>query len=268
MTAKPRTSDANSKLWGARARDWADIQEGQVAPVYEVIVERFVSPGSQYLDAGCGSGIAAQRAFQKGARVSGIDAAENMIAIARERVPDGDFHVGDLEALPFADEAFDLVTGFNSFQYAGNPVIALREAARVTKRGGHVVIMTWGPPEKMPAASLVTALRPLLPPPPPGAAGPFALSEEAALRALATEAGLIAGEIVDVPAPFRYPDIATGMRGLGSSGVATRAAENSGAAAVDAAHEQALAPFRQADGSYVAGALFRCLIATPGQRQQ
>jgi SAM-dependent methyltransferase len=263
MTAKPRTSELNSKLWGARARDWADIQEGQVSRVYEAIMHRFVKPGVRYLDAGCGAGMAAQLAAEHGAQVSGIDATENLIAIARERLPQGDFRIGDLESLPFADNAFDLVTGFNSFQYAGNPAIALGEAARVTKPGGHVVVTTWGPPEKMPAASLVTSLRSLLPPPPPGAPGPFALSEESALRQLASDAGLVAMEIVDVPSPFRYRDLATALRGLGSSGVATRAVENSSASAVDAAHEQALAPFRQADGSYYADALFRCLIATP-----
>lgn len=264
MNAKPRTSDVNSKLWGARARDWADIQEGMVAPVFEAIIGRFVSSGTRYLDAGCGAGMAAQMAAKKGAKVSGIDASDQMVAIARQRVPNGDFHVGDLESLPFKDASFDLVTGFNAFQYAGNPVVALREAARVTRPGGHVVISTWGPPEKMPAASLVTSLRPLLPPPPPGAPGPFALSEEAALRALATEAGLKPGEIVDIHGPFHYPDLATALRGLGSSGVATRAEENSSRAAVDAAHEQALTPFRKPDGSYFADALFRCLIATPG----
>ena len=57
-----------------------------------------------------------------------------MLTIARSRVPAGDFRRGDLEALPFADESFDLVTGFNSLQYAANPVAALRDVGRVTKR--------------------------------------------------------------------------------------------------------------------------------------
>lgn len=44
--------------------------------------------------------------------------------------------------MPFPDHAFDLVTGFNSFQFAGNPAIALAEARRVAKPGAHVAIMT------------------------------------------------------------------------------------------------------------------------------
>lgn len=269
MNGKPKTFESNGRLWGSRARDWADIQEAQHRPAYDAIISRFVKKGTNYLDAGCGSGMAASIAAKRGAKVSGIDAAENLLAIARERTPSGDFRLGDLETLPFADRSFDLVTGFNSFQYAGNPAAALAEAKRVTKRrglfsrAGHVVVMTWGPPEKMPAASLVKALGPLLPPPPPGAPGPFALSDEKALRALAKQAGLKPGKIVDVDSPFRYADLETGLRALGSSGVAARAMAHSGEDAVNKAHADALAPFRKPDGSYVIGAVFRCLICTP-----
>jgi SAM-dependent methyltransferase len=259
---KPRTAEINARLWGARATDWAEIQEPMCRPVYVAVFERVgLQPGTAYLDAGCGAGMAAQIAAGRGAQVSGLDAAPDLLAIARRRVPSGDFHVGDLESLPFADEKFDLVTGFNSFQYAGNPGIALAEARRVTKSGAHVVIMTWGRPEGMEAASLVAALQPLMPAPPPGAPGPFALSDEAALRAFATGAGLEPVEVFDVDSPWRYPDLSTALRGLNSSGVAVRALENSSEDAVNEAHSKALAPFRQSDGSYKIGANFRCLLA-------
>src|SRR5207302_7913330 len=111
---------------------------------------------------GCGAGMAAQLASALGAEVVGIDASETLLAIARERTPRGDFRIGDLEALPFADRHFGVVTGFNSFQFAGNPGVALAEARRVTKPDGRVVVATWGGPDGMPAASVVTALRPLL----------------------------------------------------------------------------------------------------------
>ena len=62
-------------------------------------------------------------------------------------------------------------------------------------------------------------------------------------------------------APWSYPDLATAQRGLGSSGVAAKAAETSGQDALDAAHAEALAPFRQPDGSYRIGATFRVLMA-------
>ena len=259
---KPRTAGINGRLWGARAREWADIQEGQCRPVYEAVFGRTsVTAGSIYLDVGCGAGMAAQIAAQRGARVSGLDAAENLLAIAHARVPAGNFRVGDLEDLPFPDDAFDVVTGFNSFQYAGNPGVALAQAKRVTKPGGSVVVMTWGKPEGMEAASLVAVLRPLLPPPPAGAPGPFALSDEKALRAFAAGAGLEPVEVFDIDSPWCYPDLSTGVRGLNSAGIAVRTMEHSGEEAVAKAHAEALAPFRQAEGSYRIGATFRCLLA-------
>jgi SAM-dependent methyltransferase len=261
---KPRTADLNGRLWGARASDWAEIQEGTARPVYEAVLERTgVTSGTRYLDVGCGAGLAAQLAAARGAQVSGIDAAKALLEIASQRTPGGDFRQGDLEALPYDDHSFDVVTGFNSFQYAGNPAVALSEARRVTRPGGTVVVMTWGNPDGMEAASLVAALRPLMPPPPPGAPGPFALSDEAALRRFAAEADLEPVEVFDVESPFVYADEATAVRGLNSAGVAVRAMESSSEQAVTAAHATAIAPFRQPDGSYRIQATFRCLLARP-----
>jgi SAM-dependent methyltransferase len=262
LAPKPKTALSNGRLWGARARDWAEVQEGQFRAGYEAVFSGLgMSPEAAYCDVGCGSGMAAGIAAALGARVSGLDAAASLLQIARERVPQGDFRLGEMEELPFPDRSFDLVTGFNAFQYAANPALALAEARRVTKVGGKVAVMTWGTPEGMEAASLVAALKPLLPPPPPGAPGPFALSEESALRGFATESGLRAGQVVDVSCAWSYPDLATALRGLGSSGVAMRARENSSDEAVDEAHRSALAPFRQTDGSYRIAAGFRWLIA-------
>jgi SAM-dependent methyltransferase len=252
----------NGQLWGASARDWADIQEGQVRAAYEAVLAHCgVGSGHDYLDAGCGAGMAAHLAAARGARVAGFDAAEALLAIARERVPDGDFRVADLEQVPFADDVFDVVTGFNAFQFAGNPARALAEARRVARPGGRVVVLTWGSPEGMEAASIIAALRPLLPPPPTGAPGPFALSDEDRLRAFVTDAGLTPEEVIDVDCPWNYPDEATALRGFGSSGVAARAKDHAGAEAVDAAHRVALAPFRQPDGSIRLGATFRFVVA-------
>ncbi|MFZ0957178.1 MAG: class I SAM-dependent methyltransferase [Candidatus Sulfotelmatobacter sp.] len=261
MEQKRTTSAVNGRFWGSAAADWAAVQEQTCGPVYVETFDRLkLKVGINYLDLGCGAGLAAQFAAERGARVSGLDAAENLLAIARDRVPDGDFHLGELESLPFPDSSFDLVTGFNAFQYAASPVAALAEAKRVAKRGSHVVVMTWGKPEGMAAASLVAALRPLLPPPPPGAPGPFALSDETALRTFASAAALEPLEVFDVDSPWQYADLPTALRGLRSSGVAARAIENSSAEAVDEAHTRSLTPFRRPDGSYKIGATFRCLV--------
>jgi SAM-dependent methyltransferase len=255
------TSQANGI---ERAHDWATIQEPTCRRVYVAVLAKLnVGPGMQYLDAGCGAGMAAGVALQLGAKVSGMDASEALLTIARQRVPSADLRQGELEQLPFTDGTFDVVTGFNSFQYAARPVAALKEAGRVAKPKATIVIMTWGEPAGMPAAQLVEALKPLLPPAPPNAPGPFALSSETALKAFASEAGLKPLEVLDVDCPWEYPDLATALRGLDSSGVAAKARAHSGEAAVNQAHEQTLSNFRLADGSYKVGASFRCLFTTP-----
>jgi len=261
---KPRTAASNGRLWGLRARDWAQVQEAQFLAAYETVFARLnVSAGMRYCDVGCGSGMAALIASRLGADVSGLDAAEKLLDIARDRVPAGDFRLGEMEQLPFADGEFDVVTGFNSFQYAADPVAALAQARRITKPEGRVVVMTWGSPERMEAASLVAALKPLLPPAPAGAPGPFALSDDDALSAFAQSAGLKALEVKEVACHWNYPDLETALRGLGASGVAIRAIEHSGEAAVDQAHRAALAPFRGTDGAYRIGASFKWMIASP-----
>jgi ubiquinone/menaquinone biosynthesis C-methylase UbiE len=65
-----------------------------------------------------------------------------------------------METLPHADGTFDIVTGFNAFQYAARPVNALREARRVSKPGGHIVIAVWGLPEQCEAAGHLKAWAP------------------------------------------------------------------------------------------------------------
>jgi len=257
-----RTAETHGRLWGARAREWAELLEAHFLPVYEAVFDRAgLAPGMHYLDVGCGAGLGALRAAHRGARVSGIDAAADMLVIARARVPEGDFHLGDLEELPFPDRAFDLVTGFNAFQFAGNPEIALAEARRVAKPSANVVIVTWVKPEDTEAALLVVALKPMRPQVPRGAPGPFALSDKASLRALAERAGLTPLEGFEIDAPWTFPDLAAALRGLASAGGAVKAAELVGSAAVDRAHAEAIAPFRSSDGSYRVNARFRCLFA-------
>ena len=259
---KPQTAEVHGALWGAQARDWAEIQEVQNRPAFVTAFDRMgLQPGATYLDVGCGSGLAVQIAAARGVTVAGLDASPNLIAIARERTPTGAFHIGDLESLPFEDCTFDRITGFNAFQFAGNPGIALREARRVAKLGGLVLIMTPGNPAERQVAVLLTALQPLLPPPPPGAPGPFALSDETALRAFAAGAGLAPDELFDVGCHWTYPSLSVAQRGLRSSGLAARAVANAGEDAVYAAQERALQPFRQADGSYAVPVTYRCLLA-------
>jgi SAM-dependent methyltransferase len=249
-------------LWGARARDWADFQEGTVLSLYEAVLERAaLRKGTRLFDAGCGAGMFCLLAAARGAEVKGLDAAAALLDIARGRLPNAEFRLGDLEQLPYVDESFDVVTGFNSFQYAADPIVALQEVRRVAKRGAAVFIATWARPQDCEAAAYLAALASLAPPPPPGTPGPFALSEPGALERLAREGGLTARESAEVDCIWRYPDLDTALRGLLSAGPAVRAIRHSGVSRVRAAAAAAISPFRTVRGGYQLENRFRYLVA-------
>jgi len=249
-------------LWGRRAANWADVQERQSHALFTAILDRLaLGQGQLVLDVGCGAGGFCALVTARGLRAAGFDAADALVAIARARVPNVDFHTGDMESLPHPNDTFDAVTGVNAFQYAAEPAHALAEARRVAKPGAPVVIATWGRADRCEAAGYLAALGSLLPPPPPGAPGPFALSDPAALRALAARAGLRPEDAVDVPVVWQYADLPTALRGLLSAGPAARAIDIAGETAVRDAVTCALAPFRTSNGGYCLENEFTFLVA-------
>jgi SAM-dependent methyltransferase len=258
------TAQVQGELWGARPREWSELQEGACRPLYEAAFDAArLGDGTDYLDVGCGAGLACQVARQRGAKVSGLDAAAPLLAIARSRCPEADLRAGEMEELPFADRSFDVITGFNSFQYAADPVHALAEARRVAQPEGRVVVAVWGAPEKCELAHYLVALGRLMPPAPPGAPGPFALSAAGALEALVERAGLQPAGSGTAPVVMRFEGDDAALRGLLASGPATRAIRHSSEAAACRAVAGAISPYRQGDGSYVMRNEFKFLVSRP-----
>jgi SAM-dependent methyltransferase len=233
-------------------------------PFYEAVLEAAgVGPGTRLLDVGCGGGFALLLAARRGAAVSGLDATPALLDIAAERVPSAVLTAGDLEdELPFGADAFDVVTAFNAVQYAGDPVAALRGMARVTRPGGLIAVVVWGPPAQCESGVMFRELGPLLPPAPPDAPGAVAWSEDGQLEELAAAAGLLPVTVADVPNPLIYPDLATAVRTQLSSGPARAAITHSGLPAVRGALTRAFAGSRKPDGSYRQDNLFRYLVAS------
>src|SRR5687768_14192139 len=114
-TAPTGSSERWGPLWGARPADWA-LSEDQQVPTYQEALRRVgLAPGDQVLDVGCGVGAFLRLVAERGGRPFGLDASQALLELARQRVPEADLRVGDMEALPYADDTFDLVAGFNSF---------------------------------------------------------------------------------------------------------------------------------------------------------
>jgi SAM-dependent methyltransferase len=256
------SSEVQGKLWGAAAQDWIENEKFCV-PLYEAVFDAVsLARGTRLLDMGCGAGLGLQMAAGRGATVTGIDASEGLLGIARRRLPGVDLRQGDIEELPYADGAFDLVTSFNAVQFAADPVAALAEAKRVAVPGAPVAIVTWGELERCDIRWILGALSSLLPPPPPGAEGPFALSAPGRLEALAEKAGLTPGRSADVAAPFTFANLDEALRIQLSAGPLQRAIEVAGRGAVSRVVAEAFGQARQPDGSYRLENEFRYLLTS------
>jgi len=256
------SSTVQGELWGGAARDWAEFQEPQHLPVWKVMPDSAkVGQGTRFFDAGCGGGGASILAAQRGAQVSGLDASEALIAIARERVPQGDFRVGDLEALPYGEKAFDAIVASLSVQYAADPIVALRELKRVCDPSGYFFISTWDEPEHCEERPFQSC-RDMLPSPPAGG-GPFALSAAGVLENLIEQAGwnITASTVVDCP--FEYPDLETHWRAQKSAGSLQSALRVVDEERLRAAVEQAVEPYRTRLGGVHLTNRFRYVTATP-----
>jgi hypothetical protein len=133
--------------------------------------------------------------------------------------------------------------------------------SHVTKPGGLISVVVWGPPAQCESGVLFTELGPLLPPAPPDAPDAIAWSEGGQLEQLAATAGLTPLAVKDVPNPLIYPDLATAVRTQLSSGPARAAIQHSGLPAVRGALTRAFAGSRKPDGSYRQENVFRYLVA-------
>lgn len=200
---QPSPATIQGELWSRRARDWAELQEPQHRPKYEDGIRRTgVGEGRSVLDLGCGAGVFCRLAADAGASVTGIDAAPGLLEIARERVPEGQFDVGDIQMLPYEDRSFDIVTAFNSLQFVPDPLRALTEVRRVTKPAANIYILVWGREEHTELVAVMKALHPLVPPRPPGGPGPFALSPPGVLEDFVRRGGFEATETGYLQLPY------------------------------------------------------------------
>ncbi|MER7814274.1 methyltransferase domain-containing protein, partial [Streptomyces sp. NPDC096153] len=95
----PRTSSALPADAGRRARDWAEIQERMLVPLYEAVYAHLeVGAGTRVLGLGCGTGLALLRAKARGASVTGVDTDPARMELARERLAPAPEHAGSGDA--------------------------------------------------------------------------------------------------------------------------------------------------------------------------
>ncbi len=196
------SATVQGQLWSTNAGQWAERQEHTVVPMYRGALDDLGDvSGLKLCDAGCGSGLFLKLAAERGATVSGLDAAPGQLEVARERAPGADLRVGDIEAIPFGDRTFDIVTAFNAVQYADDPVAALGELRRLATNDGRVLVGQWTDPSRCETAPLFAALRSAAPPP-PGTPARISLEAAGQLEMKMEAAGLRPVHWAEAVCPF------------------------------------------------------------------
>ncbi|MFJ6072943.1 SAM-dependent methyltransferase [Streptomyces sp. NPDC093065] len=276
----------------ARARDWSEIQERMLVPLYEAVYERLdVGGDTRMLGLGCGSGLALLMAASRGAAVTGVDSrSPELLALARRRLlsgTPGQSAASEGQWLPGTDgtraragaprivegppedtadptaPAFTLVTAFEPTGcLAGDSERLGDQLARATPlaaRGAAVVLAGWGPPERCATTSVLRVATKLCDP--LRGAGTWRPALRDDLEEVAQRAGLRPDGSGRVACPFGYADTDSAVRGLLSTGLFDAAVAATDREQVDKELTEALHPHQRPDGTVWMPNVFRYLIA-------
>ena len=167
--------------------DYPKLAAELVAPLGPVLVEATgVDPGDRVLDVAAGTGNGAIPAAQTGASVVASDLCPELLergrALAAEQGVELEWREANAHALPFGDNAFDVVMSCIGVMFAPFHQQAADELVRVTKPGGRIGLINWTPEGHI--GQLFATMKPYMPAPPPGAQPPPLWGQEDHVRAL------------------------------------------------------------------------------------
>jgi len=183
-TTAPDINALKSKMREA----WMAGDFGVIAAYVKEAEEEFVSRlplavGTRVLDVACGTGNTAIPAGKRGARVTGVDIAPNLLEQARkwaaEEKVTAEFREGDAEQLDFPDSSFDVIISVFGAMFAPRPERVAAELVRVTRSGGLIAMGNWTPTGQV---GKMFALNAKYVPPPPGIPAPSLWGDEDTVR--------------------------------------------------------------------------------------
>jgi SAM-dependent methyltransferase len=215
--------------WGRRAVEFSTLLEPAQCREYVAVHHHLgIGEGDRLLDVACGSGLAMELARLRGAVCSGIDGSSRLVAVARDRNPDSDIRVGDMQALPWDDETFDVVTSFRGIW--GTTPDAVTEAHRVLVRGGRMAMTVWGNVGESPGGWMLSPFQWATEESVRHQADMVALGRPGIGEAFLVDRGFDVEERFEISFVLEFPDPETYARGLAASGPAYEAMQSIGEA--------------------------------------
>jgi SAM-dependent methyltransferase len=167
--------------------DYPAVASATIPEVGARLVEASgVRAGDRVLDVAAGAGNAAIPAALTGAEVVACDLTPELLDAGRaaaQRVGARvDWHEADAEALPFADDEFDVVLSCVGVMFAPRHQACADEMLRVCRPGGTIGLLSWTPDGFI--GQLFAAMKPYAPAPPAGALPPPLWGQEQHVRSL------------------------------------------------------------------------------------
>jgi ubiquinone/menaquinone biosynthesis C-methylase UbiE len=138
-----------------------------------------IKKGIDVLDVGCGDGTTAIPSAKLGAKVLGVDIAQNLVEAGNRRAKNENlsnisFQEGDASDLKdLKDKSFDYVVSIFGAMFAPKPFDVAKELVRVTKPGGKIVMGNWIPGDPTLVAQILKISSSYTPPPPEGFVSPM-----------------------------------------------------------------------------------------------
>ena len=151
---KPSNLDPDEVAkFNAAAPRWWD-PNGEMKPLHDInplrvnfIDERTKLRGKTVLDIGCGGGVLSEGMAKRGASVTGIDASDNVIAVAKLHLLESGQSVQYYRVMAeeFAEQhagQFDVVTCMEMLEHVPDPASVIAACAKLVKPGGHLFLST------------------------------------------------------------------------------------------------------------------------------
>jgi SAM-dependent methyltransferase len=182
------------------------------API--VLDEAQVAPGNRVLDVACGTGVLALAAADRvgpGGEVAALDASPEMLAVARRKRRNIEWHEGAAESLPFEDGHFDAVVSQFGMMFFNDRPAALSEMMRVLRPGGRLAVAVCDSLDHSPGyATLAELLERLFGKPVADTLrAPFVLGDPKLLLSLCREAGIVDARVRQHEGIVRFASIAS-----------------------------------------------------------